>query len=359
MGPRFWTAVWRLAACVLPAQACWAQLVPDRTYYGKDRPIPMTVTVPEGMEGEPEVLLLAPVTAEVVGRAPVAAGPVNLATLLPQVWRRPGATGIGPSPMGRAPGQPTPDRSGEEAGDREIPPLVYAQLAVGGTKVGPAVVMQPMVTPVTPVVDAAGVPRFPPEATRTRTFSGYRAYTDRLVVLETDRGTIELALRPDAAPNTVWTFIGLVEGGFYTDVEFHRVVPANRRGEAFVIQTGDPTGTGRGGPGFFIDLENSPLPHGFGVASMARTRDPNANGSQFFICLSRAATAGLDGQYTTFAQTVGGEETIAAIAAVPIGRDDRPLDPAPRIVSARTAPAPPYGEGKAPVKEPGERPVDR
>lgn len=348
MGPRLRTVLWRVAAVLLPAPVCVAQLVPERTYYGKDRPIPMTVSVPEGMEGEVEVLLLAPVTAEVVARAPAAEGPVNLATLLPRLWRPPAAGGSAPGSGGQS-----------ASPDEGIPPLLYAQLAVGGVKVGPAVVMQPMVTPVTAVVDTVGDARFPPVVAQTRTFSGYRAYTDRLVVLETDKGTIELALRPDAAPNTVWSFIGLVEGGFYTDVEFHRVVPANRRGEPFVIQTGDPTGTGRGGPGFFIDLEPSPLPHGFGVVSMARTRDPNTNGSQFFICLSRAATAALDGQYTAFAQTVGGAETIAAISAVPVGRDDRPLDPAPRIISARTAPAPPYGEGKSPVAEPGTEAIRR
>lgn len=316
-------------AALWSAATCPGQLTPTRTYYGKDRPMPMTVAVPEGMTGEPEVLLLAPVSAEVVGRAAAAAGTVNLATLFPELW-----TG-------------------------ESPRVLYAQLAVGGTKVGPAVVLQPMVTPPQAVADAAGVPRFPAEALRSKTFSGYRAYTDRVVVLETDKGVIELALRPDVAPNTVWSFIDLVEGGFYTDVPFHRVVPANERGEGFVVQTGDPTGTGKGGPGYFTDLEPSTLPHDFGVVSMARMRDPNSNGSQFFICLSRGATSFLDGQYTSFAQAVSGAEVIAAIGAVPVGRDDRPLDPAPRIVSARTEPAPPYGEGKKPVVAPGAGPVER
>src|SRR5688572_18423650 len=94
-----------------------AQLTPDRTYYGVQRTMPMTVKVPDGAAGDVEIQLLAPVTAEVVEKAPAAAGAVNLAEKFPMLWT-------------------TSD-----------PRVLYAQLVVGGKKVGPAVVLQPMLTP--------------------------------------------------------------------------------------------------------------------------------------------------------------------------------------------------------------------
>ncbi len=335
-GGRLWSLCAALLAALALAPVCRAQLVPARTYYGKDRPIPMTVTIPSGMEGEAEIHLLPPgptgsaAAAEAAQPAPVAPGLVNLATLFPDLWIT------------------------------TQPRVLYAQLVVGGEKVGPAVVLQPMLTPAyAATVDSGGNPRFPNEMTRQKVYSGIRAYTDKHVVLETNHGEIELAMRPDAAPNTVWNFLQLVEGGFYTDVVFHRVVAADARGDAFVIQTGDPTGTGTGGPGYHIDLEPSTLPHGFGVASMARTSDPNTGGSQIFICLSRAGTAMLDGKYTSFAQAVRGGEVIHAIASVKVQAGDRPLEPAPRILSARVIDAPPRGEGPAPLPEPGTGPIAR
>lgn len=325
-----WSAL-SAAATLMVAHSCFAQLLPTRTYYGKGQPIPMTVTIPDGAAGEAEVRLMAPGAAdEVLEVAAVAAGPVNMATNFPTLWTA------------------------------ERPRLVYAQLFVAGEKVGAPVVIQPLISPAVAMdIDTAGNPRFPNDATRQKTFSGLRAYVDRRVVLETDKGEIELALRPDAAPNTVWNFLQLVEGGFYTDIPFHRIVAANPRGDAFVIQTGDPTGTGMGGPGYFIDLEPSPLPHGFGVVSMARMNDPNTNGSQLFISLSRSGTAMLDGKYAAFGQAVRGGEVIQAIAAVPVGSGDRPEEPAPRIITARLVDAPPFGDGPQPVPEPGTGPITK
>jgi peptidyl-prolyl cis-trans isomerase B (cyclophilin B) len=138
----------------------------------------------------------------------------------------------------------------------------------------------------------------------------------------------------------------------------HRVVAALANGSPFVIQAGDPTGTGAGGPGYNFDLEKSTLPHDYGVVSMARSSDPNSNGSQFFICLSRSGTAFLDGRYTAFGEAVRGADAITAIKDVEVGQNDRPVDP-PLINSARTVPAPPFGTGQAPIEEPVDGEVDR
>jgi cyclophilin family peptidyl-prolyl cis-trans isomerase len=321
-----------LGVLVLGASA-GAQLTPDRTYYGVKRAMPMTVAVPAGAAGDVEIQLLAPETAEVVEKSPAAAGPVNLAEKFPLLWN-------------------TSD-----------PRLLYAQLVGGGKKIGAAVVLQPMLTP-----------RYSAEVDRTpmatplwtmseetwkkfRQYSGIRAYVDQHVVIDTSKGEIELALRPDCAPNTVWNFRELVRGGFYTDIMIHRV---DNTGEGFVIQFGDPNGTGAGGPGSFIDLEPSPLPHDFGVISMAREgRNPNSNGSQVFLCLSRNGTKFLDTRYTSFGETVRGADTIMAIATTPVqpadrpgAHGDRPIDP-PVVKSAKLVDAPPYGEGPKPVKKPG------
>ncbi|MBL8877234.1 MAG: peptidylprolyl isomerase [Phycisphaerae bacterium] len=167
--------------------------------------------------------------------------------------------------------------------------------------------------------------------------------------METDKGVIEFQLRPDVAPNTAWNFRELVGGGFYTDIIFHRIVPKLQSGHPFVIQVGDPTATGTGGPGYNIDLEQSSLQHDFGVLSMARSGDPNSNGSQVFVCLSRPGTAFLDGNYTTFGQAISGADVIRAIAASPIGAEGRPTDPMPLIKTATLVDAAPYGTGPKPI----------
>ena len=339
-----------IATVALAAASASAQLTPDRVYYGVDRTIPMTVAIPSGVDGDPEVALLRP-NNTTVATASVVAGRVDLAALFATLWTD------------------------------KIDEVRYAQLTVGGSPVGPGVVLQPLTSPDTAqlldpqtlapaanpragrvtfesqrleVLHNAGVA---PSPDRRVTFSGLRAWVDRHVVLETSEGPIEIAMRPDAAANTAWNFITLAEGGFYTGIQVHRVVAALPNGNPFVIQAGDPTGTGTGGPGFFVDLERSDLPHDYGVVSMARSGDPNSNGSQFFICLRREGTNFLDGNYTSFAEVVRGVDAITAITAVETGANDRPVNP-PVIESARTIPAPPRGEGPARVQRPdasGER----
>jgi peptidyl-prolyl cis-trans isomerase B (cyclophilin B) len=171
--------------------------------------------------------------------------------------------------------------------------------------------------------------------------SGCRLYRDTDVLLETDQGPIRIAMSPDEAPATAWNFMSLVRDGFYDGTTFHRVVPLDRQGRPFVIQGGDPTGTGDGGPGYALALEPSALPHDYGIVSMARADDPHSAGSQFFVALGREACARLDGQYCAFGYVVDGARAVDAIAASPIGSTgtDRPAHP-PAIRRATLVDAP-------------------
>jgi peptidyl-prolyl cis-trans isomerase B (cyclophilin B) len=180
-----------------------------------------------------------------------------------------------------------------------------------------------------------------------RLFSGVRMYVEHDVVLHTSTGEIRVCLRADEAPNTAWNFLELSRQGFYRDIGFHRIVPLTASGLPFVIQAGDPTGSGDGGPGYWLPLEDSRLPHDFGVISMARGDDPDSNGSQFFFALSREGTARLDGQYCSFGYAVEGASVIRAIAESELAdvKTGRPVNP-PMIRDARLVPAPPRTPGR-------------
>jgi len=138
-------------------------------------------------------------------------------------------------------------------------------------------------------------------------------------------GIIKAELYPEIAPNTVNNFISLVQKGFYDGVIFHRVIPG------FMIQGGDPDGTGMGGPGYSIKGEftgngfKNDLKHKRGVLSMARTMMPNSAGSQFFIMHDKAPH--LDNQYAAFGQVTEGLDVVDAIAATPCDYSDRPKTP--------------------------------
>jgi len=139
------------------------------------------------------------------------------------------------------------------------------------------------------------------------------AYT---ATINTNRGAITLELYPDSAPQTVNNFVFLAREGFYDGVIFHRVVPG------FVIQGGDPTGTGRGGPGYsFADELNDPQPYARGIVAMANA-GANTNGSQFFIVLE---DAGLPYQYNIFGEVIEGLDVVDAIAAAETAAD-RPIN---------------------------------
>jgi peptidyl-prolyl cis-trans isomerase B (cyclophilin B) len=168
-----------------------------------------------------------------------------------------------------------------------------------------------------------------------------RIYPETDVIMHTSKGDIRVAMRPDEAPNTAWNFLELGKGGFYRGVVFHRIVPLTANGQPFVIQAGDPTGTGDGGPGYWLPIEDSSLPHDFGVISMARSDDPDSNGSQIFFCLSREGTARLDGQYCSFGYAVDGADVIKSISEVELAdvATGRPVQP-PVITEAELVPAP-------------------
>ena len=139
-----------------------------------------------------------------------------------------------------------------------------------------------------------------------------------------DGSIIRAELYPEAAPNTVRNFISLIKKGFYDGVIFHRVI------NGFMIQGGDPTGTGTGGPGYSIRGEfarngfNNPLKHTAGVLSMARAMHPDSAGSQFFIMHKDAPH--LDGQYAAFGKVTEGMDVVDRIARTRCNFNDRPLE---------------------------------
>ena len=124
--------------------------------------------------------------------------------------------------------------------------------------------------------------------------------------MQTARGAITVELHAQHAPKTVNNFVFLVREGFYDGITFHRVIAD------FMIQTGDPTGTGRGGPGYRFEDETkgNPSRHETGVVSMANA-GPNTNGSQFFI--THAPQTHLDGKHTVFGKVVEGQDVVNAI----------------------------------------------
>ena len=135
------------------------------------------------------------------------------------------------------------------------------------------------------------------------------------VTITTDRGSIVMDLDPQLAPNTVNNFIGLARQGYYDSLTFHRVVPE------FVIQGGDPEGTGRGGPGYKFADEPVKGEYTLGAVAMANA-GPNTNGSQFFITV--APTTWLTGNHTIFGEVVEGYEVAEKIVNVPRNRQDKP-----------------------------------
>lgn len=357
-----------LACLALLGSPAFAQLNPESRYNGVSRPIRVQIDVPEEFNGEPSVLIVRAGADPATGqRAPVEAGAVDLAGLFPVLWTT------------------------------NAPAVMYAQLYLGEQSVGAPLVLEPMLTPVRSrngfedllVKSAEGkdeqtlnqLARQPATSIAARkstvervepgerVFSGYRIRVKRDVVFETDFGTVRIATRPDHAPRASATFVELAEGGFYDGVVFHRVMNDDGRGRPFVIQAGDPSGHGWGGSGEYIDFERSALPHDFGVLSAARhPYDPNTNGSQFFICLSREACAPLDGLYTSFAEVVEGAAVIDSIRLLDViveGEGEnatptqRPVEPA-MIRDAYTEPSPPIDAFRTRATlDAGARPIDR
>jgi peptidylprolyl isomerase len=143
------------------------------------------------------------------------------------------------------------------------------------------------------------------------------------LILDTTKGTVVIAMRPDLAPNHVARIKELVRDGFYDGVVFHRVI------DGFMAQTGDPTGTGAGGSGKKLKAEFTPEKHVRGTVSMARAQNPDSGDSQFFICFEESPW--LNGQYTVWGQVTEGMENVDRIK-----RGEPVADP-DKIVTARIA----------------------
>ena len=152
--------------------------------------------------------------------------------------------------------------------------------------------------------------------------------SNTIVTIELENGQVMTGeLYPEKAPNTVSNFISLANSGFYDGLIFHRVIPG------FMIQGGDPEGTGMGGPGYAIrgefsgnGFEKNDIKHTLGVLSMARSMDPDSAGSQFFIMVDDAPH--LDGQYAAFGRITENTEAAVEVSRTPRSMmDDRPKKP--------------------------------
>jgi len=343
-------------------------LMPDFLYNSVgpnlDRPRPLMVTIsPPGNPEHVDLVLLDEAGKPQIPAATVRSGRVDLTEVFPSLW--------------------------------QIRRTSYLQMFIDGVPVGSALVVQPMLSRMVPMVewdqrsdgspfqritgwrdelapDTGEVAHFPPEdesvegATADESAdieteesspqnmmavyrseavcSGFRVYVEHDVVLNTNLGDMTVAMCAEEAPNTAWNFLELARAGYYRLLTFHRIVPlAGSPPHPFVVQAGDPTGLGDGGPGYWLPLEPSRLPHDFAVMSMARGDDPDSAGGQFFIALSREGTARLDGQYCAFAYIIDSAEIIQAIAAVDLADATlgRPIDP-PLILSADLIPASPH-----------------
>jgi peptidylprolyl isomerase len=144
---------------------------------------------------------------------------------------------------------------------------------------------------------------------------------DDVLILETTRGPVTIAMRADLAPRHVARIKALVREGFYDGVVFHRVI------DGFMAQTGDPTGTGTGGSGHKLKAEFSREPHRRGTVSMARAQNPDSGDSQFFICFEDAPF--LNGQYTVWGAVIEGMDNVDGI------KRGEPVVNPDKIVSAR------------------------
>jgi peptidyl-prolyl cis-trans isomerase B (cyclophilin B) len=138
--------------------------------------------------------------------------------------------------------------------------------------------------------------------------------------LHTNHGPVEIELFADDAPKTVENFVKLARDGFYDGLIFHRVIPD------FMIQGGDPTGTGRGGPGYQFEDEFNQHKVVRGALAMANA-GPNTNGSQFFIVTAEACPW-LDGKHTVFGRVTSGMDTVDKISELPADASDKPRDDA-------------------------------
>jgi cyclophilin family peptidyl-prolyl cis-trans isomerase len=333
-----------IALAVILSPACRgasAQLSSSSACAHFKRPIPVRLSAPDARAGEKmSVELIVPATGQVLERREAPPGDVDLAALFPRLW------------------------------DTDKPQVLYVQAATAakdnqpGVRVGPPLVIVPMVAPrYAPKGDRDGFPQLPAAPAplapgKPRALAGCWTYTDQRAVITTSKGELTFALRSDAAPNSVRNFRQLIADKFYDATDIHRIASLSGRTLPDIVQFGDPTGTGQGGPGWFIDFEASPLKHGYGTLSYARMTDPNSAGSQVLICLGQQAAPQLNDRYCAFAQMVSGSEALTAIAKTPVDVSGKPRVQV-EIKSIRLVDAPPFGSGPEPEKDPLERATGR
>lgn len=163
----------------------------------------------------------------------------------------------------------------------------------------------------------------------------------REIVMSTSMGEITLLLEADLSPIAVGNFVALAECGFYDNVIFHRIAYM-QDGTPFVIQGGDPTGTGMGDPGYKIKDEAVIGDYRRGVLAMARSAAPNSQGSQFFIVLDDGAAGPLESvrTYAILGEVIAGMDVVDAIAAVERDQQDRPVVPVTILSTTVSSPAP-------------------
>ncbi|MEY3725840.1 MAG: hypothetical protein RI971_417 [Chloroflexota bacterium] len=163
----------------------------------------------------------------------------------------------------------------------------------------------------------------------------------REIAMNTSMGEITLLLEADLSPIAVGNFVALAECGFYDNVIFHRIAYM-QDGTPFVIQGGDPTGTGMGDPGYKIKDEAVIGDYRRGVLAMARSAAPNSQGSQFFIVLDDGAAGPLESvrTYAILGEVIAGMDVVDAIAAVERDQQDRPVVPVTILSTTVSSPAP-------------------
>lgn len=162
----------------------------------------------------------------------------------------------------------------------------------------------------------------PEDTTKTDAPEPQKITGDELAVIKMkDSGEIVIKFYYTDAPKTVENFIKLARKGFYDRLIFHRVIPG------FMVQGGDPRGTGTGNAGYTIDAEFNQHQFNRGTLGMARGPDPNSASCQFFICLTRKGCAHLDNQYTAFGEVIKGMDVVDKIATVKRDKNNKPLEP--------------------------------
>jgi cyclophilin family peptidyl-prolyl cis-trans isomerase len=184
-----------------------------------------------------------------------------------------------------------------------------------------------------PATNANGCPTSQPAA--------LAAGEQRQIVMSTSMGEITLLVEADLSPIAVGNFVALAECGFYDNVIFHRIAYM-QDGTPFVIQGGDPTGTGMGGPGYQIKDEPVSGEYARGVLAMARSAAPDSQGSQFFIVLDDGAQPPLESArtYAILGQVTAGMDVVDAIAGVERDAEDRPVVPVTILSTTVSTPAP-------------------